>query len=80
MYISTYLFVHSIGSRKRNRKDRFANQIDKPNTETIAYMDLFSQLENKQKNKEIEIKIPIDQSQPTEQYMNHRLYYPKNMN
>jgi len=43
-------------------------------------MDLFSQLENKQKNKEIEIKIPIDQSQPTEQYMNHRLYYPKNMN
>lgn len=43
MYISTYLFVHSIGSRKRNRKARFANQIDKPNTETIAYMDLFSQ-------------------------------------
>jgi hypothetical protein len=46
VYISTYLFVHSIGSRKRNKRF-IGNQIDKPNTETIAYIDLFSQLQEK---------------------------------
>lgn len=55
IYIFIHIFLRSFERicrdrvREKERKDdetksNLANQIDKPNTETIAYMDLFSQL------------------------------------
>ena len=59
--------IHSFIQEERG------NQIDKPNTETIAYMDLFSQLE-------IQRETFASGDSLTEQYTSHPWCCPRNTN
>ena len=80
-HLFTDLFVHSRESKREEKKRnqlKKENQIDKPKTETMAYIDLFSQLKNKSN------RLTSDSGRKTlsltERYTIHRLYCPRNMN
>jgi hypothetical protein len=83
IYSQIYSFIRENQERKEKDKSiEKVNQIDKPKTETMAYIDLFSQLKTRERERHtIEQRLGKKKTiSLTERYTIHRLYCPRNMN